>query len=57
MKGGDVRWVYTHNGAGWVWLQVRVKHVGREGVLVDYLDGSGSAIWPENELYERPQNG
>ena len=40
---GEVKWVYVHNGSKFVWLQVRVKHVGKNGLaLVDFLDGSGS---------------
>lgn len=50
---GDVKWVYVNDwrAAKWVWVQVRVKHVGRRGdCLVDFLDGSGSTLFPVEEL-------
>ena len=50
---GEVKWVYVHNGSKFVWLQVRVKHVGKTGLaLVDFLDGSGSSLFPVEGLFD-----
>ncbi len=44
---GEVKWVFVRG----TWLQVRVKHIGKTGLaLVDFLDGSGSALFPLESL-------
>ena len=46
---GEVKWVFVHG----VWLQVRIKHIGKTGLaLVDFLDGAGSSLFPVEELFD-----
>jgi len=46
---GEVKWVLVRG----VWLQVRIKHIGKTGLaLVDFLDGSGSSLFPVEELFD-----
>lgn len=51
---GEVKWVLVRG----VWLQVRIKHIGKTGLaLVDFLDGSGSTVLPTSELHETQKRG
>ena len=46
---GEVKWVLVRG----VWLRVRIKHVGKTGLaLVDFLNGSGSSLFPVEELFD-----
>lgn len=54
----DEKYVYAHNGRDkWEWMKVRVKFISprSQKCLVDFLDGSGSALFEADELFDYPR--
>ena len=56
MKIGDIKWVYVFDGERneWVWLQVKIRHIGKSGMcLVDFFNSLGSSLFSTKELYDQ----